>query len=1452
MSKHGTIDLKITESEKSPNSGYVRLKAGENGAPQYIFSNGTVRHISTPWELPAVSYDVLDPTTLSPNLWDRYLIPQNAINDWDGHFEEIATWNGSAWEFTVPEKGWCTYLYSENVIYTFNGSTWEALSALPVVFHVTYDTLYDYYKNASFIPGAFYRIIDYESNNRTGYISDPNVYTSPSFELVVKAVENNELEYSAVEIGEPFHEIKYDVNMTIPAGFWTMKDTGGSTIDDEYFPSDGKTLIYDGYAPYFVITFHSDTEASFGSEVIVDYDLAHRTTFSFYDSSGTYITRDLSDPDLSWDDTTKTLTLSSSSGYTFFHNSRYYVSVNNMRVPSPERRKGKITYRTDLYRNIKGDIDWKYYKYKCYHSTCHEFDPSNPAVADGYYTCVTTDIRIQNPGIFSRTTVLDVDQSDYVLKSVFENVDFNYIDNVNFINCSNIVIENCHVHNTTFNKCRYTYLGIGASIDFLNLSSYGTTFYCSVIYGEYVKPTIISSVYSVFFGNISSSNINNTHSACIGNIDNCSSITIAGLRMNNQAIIRSTSGRFSTTHMLATAPNQTVFEKSTVVDMSRCYILDNTYVYGFKATGIFQSSTFENVNINNCTINFKNYANRINFEDINIEYSSYSGNFPVQNINFPELRSSDITGYLRSNITEPIVFNFIDVDDVYVVPEISVGIYIDSTASYNIELPANPFENQEVIFIDKTGLCHINNIDIVISSSPASGVINTINGDNHRLIDKRYGILTLRYNVTGGWLVVQETVVNNPLYPDDVTINAVSYALGIKNIDYIIDDDGESVDGSNTAMSDSHREIVTRAFVENYTASNNVAGDEITIDNETNYKTTSTSHNLDLELYDNWDNTAYTSDWSTSGSYDAVDSSIHLAPGADAILSYDGSSTTASFANGDYQLYSTIDLTSYSIYIYDDVAGSAIYPSSIVKENDLYLVTFSLSGGENIIEMGIDNNLDVPCTIWLINKNVPINTNNIVTIKNITNIIDSDDISIDNNIKFKDNPHNELITRDYVDKKISNADDITLEKEQSVSDVSTQSDVNLLLYESWSNEISNSGWSIGSHCSYSNGILSVNLPSSVPFEDILYTSNPTILTRGYNFRFISDVQLPDATISVLTSNELQSWIYNEQLLSNGYYEYSLYVPAQTEFHGLHFNQGFTAVNCNLQFYLMDQYPKPDVFKIKNIDYIIDNDNQSIDGSNTPMSDAHRELTTRAYTDDLFASNAHWNKVNNVLSPADPLVEAIEWERNFNGYTRCTMKNTDDSGNAAGAVIELKGSGSDYTNNMYIGKYGANFWITALAGNGAVMSDKSVCFGTVTNTEKINIICGGGYSAPSIIASWDTNGLNIESLKTSTPNPTNYLNVCVDTDTGLLYANSIGVTTPTKISDSFDVDATIISNNYIDLSQNIDTSMHEFVFLNGVLLEEGSSNDYTYSGNRITFTSNVNLTLSDRIVVKYYY
>lgn len=58
------------------------------------------------------------PTT--PAKDDRYLIPAGATGVWSGKTNQIAHWNGSAWEYYTPAVGWSVYVDDENKNYVYS------------------------------------------------------------------------------------------------------------------------------------------------------------------------------------------------------------------------------------------------------------------------------------------------------------------------------------------------------------------------------------------------------------------------------------------------------------------------------------------------------------------------------------------------------------------------------------------------------------------------------------------------------------------------------------------------------------------------------------------------------------------------------------------------------------------------------------------------------------------------------------------------------------------------------------------------------------------------------------------------------------------------------------------------------------------------------------------------------------------------------------------------------------------------------------------------------------------------------------------------------------------------------------------------------------------------------------------------------------------------------------
>lgn len=67
---------------------------------------------------------VKNKTTITPpttnTKGDRYIIPANATGVWSGKTNQIAHWNGSAWEYYTPAVGWSVYVDDENKNYVYS------------------------------------------------------------------------------------------------------------------------------------------------------------------------------------------------------------------------------------------------------------------------------------------------------------------------------------------------------------------------------------------------------------------------------------------------------------------------------------------------------------------------------------------------------------------------------------------------------------------------------------------------------------------------------------------------------------------------------------------------------------------------------------------------------------------------------------------------------------------------------------------------------------------------------------------------------------------------------------------------------------------------------------------------------------------------------------------------------------------------------------------------------------------------------------------------------------------------------------------------------------------------------------------------------------------------------------------------------------------------------------
>lgn len=100
------------------------LALAENGWKDAM--NANLRKLTTLTQAIAKDKDLATPPA-SPATGDTYIIAASATGAWSGHETHITVWDGVAWIFYTPTKGWRFYVDDEDADYRFNGSVWGIL-----------------------------------------------------------------------------------------------------------------------------------------------------------------------------------------------------------------------------------------------------------------------------------------------------------------------------------------------------------------------------------------------------------------------------------------------------------------------------------------------------------------------------------------------------------------------------------------------------------------------------------------------------------------------------------------------------------------------------------------------------------------------------------------------------------------------------------------------------------------------------------------------------------------------------------------------------------------------------------------------------------------------------------------------------------------------------------------------------------------------------------------------------------------------------------------------------------------------------------------------------------------------------------------------------------------------------------------------------------------------------
>lgn len=88
--------------------------------------NNNLRKITTLTQAIVKDKDLATPP-VSPATGGTYIVAASPTGAWSSHATHITVWDGSAWIFYTPIKGWRFYVDDEDADYRFNGTAWVIL-----------------------------------------------------------------------------------------------------------------------------------------------------------------------------------------------------------------------------------------------------------------------------------------------------------------------------------------------------------------------------------------------------------------------------------------------------------------------------------------------------------------------------------------------------------------------------------------------------------------------------------------------------------------------------------------------------------------------------------------------------------------------------------------------------------------------------------------------------------------------------------------------------------------------------------------------------------------------------------------------------------------------------------------------------------------------------------------------------------------------------------------------------------------------------------------------------------------------------------------------------------------------------------------------------------------------------------------------------------------------------
>ena len=81
------------------------------------------------WQESVLDKDLATPPG-TPAVDDRYIVAAGGTGAWAGQDDNVATWDGTAWVFAVPNEGFMTRVMDENIFYLHDGTAWGSFESV--------------------------------------------------------------------------------------------------------------------------------------------------------------------------------------------------------------------------------------------------------------------------------------------------------------------------------------------------------------------------------------------------------------------------------------------------------------------------------------------------------------------------------------------------------------------------------------------------------------------------------------------------------------------------------------------------------------------------------------------------------------------------------------------------------------------------------------------------------------------------------------------------------------------------------------------------------------------------------------------------------------------------------------------------------------------------------------------------------------------------------------------------------------------------------------------------------------------------------------------------------------------------------------------------------------------------------------------------------------------------